>query len=117
MKLLVSYPTTEKRYRSAHTYTYVLKTEELEVVRIVRYAIGRNGAAANRFRYQADFKAPADAAFVRDGMIRESFDRKVNKHFKPKELLFINNVCDFRDQRAPIASGIDRTTGGWIGQP
>lgn len=119
MKLLVHYPTNEKRYLSAHMFQYVSKEAELEVVRIVRYSIGSNGAAVNRFRYHVDVKAPADAVpdFVMDGLIRVGFDRKINKHFKPKELLFVNNICDFRDQRSPIASGLDRTTGGWIGQP
>lgn len=119
MKLLVHYPTKEKRYLSANTYQHVSKEAELEVMRIVRYAIGSNGVAINRFRYQAYVKAPDDAVpeFVRDGAIRVAFERKINKHFKPKELVFIKNVCDFSDQRAPIASGLDRTTGGWIGQP
>ena len=97
MKLLVSYPTTEKRYVSAHSYTLVHKTAELMAVRVIRHAMGRVGAAANRYWYQAEFIAPADAAFISNGLITVNISRPLNKHFKPKELNFINNKAKFEE--------------------
>lgn len=95
MKLVVSYPTTERKYVSAHSYTLVHKTVELMAVRVIRHAMGRVGAAANRYWYQAQFVAPEDAAFICNGLITENISRPLNKHFKPKELSFINNKVQF----------------------
>ncbi len=62
MKLKVRYATKERKWLSETTYQPKSKDAELSPVRIMRSPCG-SGAAANRYRYQADFEAPKDAAF------------------------------------------------------
>ena len=95
MKLIVSYPTSEREYRTPCTYSYVYKQIEIEPVKILRSPCGI-GRAANRYYYQAMFVAPDDAEFVHDGLITENIDRGLNKHFNPKNFVFVNNVAVLR---------------------
>jgi hypothetical protein len=84
MNFTITYSTKERKYLSAHTYQLVQNTIEVKPTRIFRQPCGR-GEAANRYHYQIECKAPEDAQFVYDGMIRVNLNRMVNKHFKPKQ--------------------------------
>lgn len=97
MKLNVRYATKERKWHSVHTFSNVVKDAELEPIKITRIPCG-NGNAANRFYYQAIFIAPDDAESYGHPTITENIIRNKNKHFKPKDLTFINNVCDLRKE-------------------
>jgi hypothetical protein len=84
MRFEITYPTKERKYLSEHTYQLVQNTIEVTPTRIFRQPCGR-GEAANRYHYQIECKAPEDAQFVYDGVIRVNLNRIVNKHFKPKD--------------------------------
>jgi len=91
MKLRIKYTIKQRDYKSDHVYSHVVKDAELKPVRIIRYSCG-TGAAANRYHYQADFKAPSDAAFDYDGLMRMAVIRKLNPQFKPSKLEFEDNI-------------------------
>lgn len=92
MKLLISYSTKETINVRPGWIRHVDAAVELEPVRVIRYSCG-TGAAAGRYRYQADFLAPDDAAFVMDGCIRANIIRKENPKFDPKKLNWVGNVA------------------------
>ena len=92
MKLKVRYATKERNYIRPGMYQNVSKDAELKPVRVLRQPCG-TGAAANRYYYQADFIAPEDAEFVRDGLIRENVNRKTNPQFNPKKLDWVGNIA------------------------
>lgn len=93
MKLKIKYATKERKSLGPHSYQNVCKEVELEPVRILRNPCGRRGSAVDRYYYQADFTAPNDAEFVRDGLIRANIDRKSNPQFVPKKMEFHGNIC------------------------
>lgn len=97
MKLNVRYATKEKQWHSSSTYSNITKDAELEPIKILRRPCG-TGAASNRFYYQAVFVAPDDAESYGYSTITENIIRHKNKHFKPKEFVFINNICDLRKE-------------------
>lgn len=84
MKITIIYPTSEKQYVSTNCFHYIYKTADLDPVMMFRYPCGA-GVAASRYTYAADFKAPDDAAFPTNGLIRANITRKENKHFNPKK--------------------------------
>lgn len=93
MKLKVRYATKERKWLSETTYQPKSKDAELSPVRIMRSPCG-SGAAANRYRYQADFEAPKDAAFSHGGLMRTNIERKWNPKFNPKKLQWDGDVCN-----------------------
>lgn len=96
MKLNISYPTKDRNYITPGTFKFVSKDAELEPVRIYRSPCG-TGTAANRYYYQAEFLAPSDAEFVRDGKIRVNIKRDINPFFKPKELMWEGNIAEISE--------------------
>ncbi len=90
MKLIVSYPTNEKRYITEHTYCVVEREIEVDVKKIFRSPSQWNGIEKNRYDYSAIIPKPddcADRAGV-DGVIRCGINRKLNPNFKPTKLKF-----------------------------
>lgn len=92
MKLLVTYPTTEKKWISRLMYQHLARKAELVPIRIFRLPCG-SGAAASRYFYDGEFPAPSDAGFPGNGLIRASINRKLNPHFNPKKLEWDGNVA------------------------
>lgn len=92
--LLVQYCTNEKINRTDSTYQLKSKVIEIKPLKITRTPCGDYGEAKHRYFYQAVFNAPDDAAFPHNGVIRDNINRKMNPKFKPKDFVFINNVCD-----------------------
>lgn len=90
MKLVVSYPTNEKRYVTEHTYQIVEREIELEVKKIYRHPSQWNGKQKNRYHYSAIIPRPDDCADFMgvDGFVRCGIDRKQNPHFKPMKMKF-----------------------------
>lgn len=93
MIVKITYATKEKTWHTKHTYSNVQKTIDVAAEIITRSPIGR-GAAQNRYRYDAIFKAPDDAEFVNnDGTLTCWIDRNLNHDFKPKKLKFDGKIC------------------------
>ena len=92
MKLNIKYATKEKIWHSTNTFSNVAKYAELEPIKIIRRPCG-TGKAASRYYYQAVFIAPDDAETYAYPTITENINRIYNKQFKPKDFIFINNVC------------------------
>ena len=98
IKLNITYPTKEKLWHSKNTFSNVAKHCELEPIKITRRPCG-TGKAANRFYYQAIFNAPDDAESYGYPTITENINRSKNKHFKPSDFVFINNICVIGEQK------------------
>ena len=92
MKLNVKYATKEKKWHSEHIFSYVCKWAEIEAIKIFRRPCGI-GSASKRYFYSVSFIPPCDAESFGDSIMIENIDRDKNKHFKPKHLIFVNNVC------------------------
>lgn len=89
----IVYATKEKTWHTKHTYSNVPKTIDVAPEIITRSPMGR-GAARNRYRYDAIFKAPDDAEFVNhDGTLKCWIDRRLNPDFDPKQLKFDGDTC------------------------
>ena len=99
MFLSVSYPTKERVYFNDHIYRNVYVEAELEPTAIIRYRVGSNGKARERYYYQAEFEAPEDAEFSRFGKITVNIVRKKNKHFNPKKFHFENDRCEIASNK------------------
>ena len=93
MNLKIIYATNERKRHTKVTFSFIERQAELSPIRIVRSPCG-SGAASNRYYYQADFVAPADAAFAFCGVIRTNIWRKLNPQFNPKRLCWIGNVAE-----------------------
>jgi len=93
MKLKLQYCTKEKTPVVSGWYSHIYAEVELEPVRIIRFPADRNKGANNRYRYEADYAAPADAEYTGDGMMRININRKTNPHFDPKKLEWVGNVA------------------------
>jgi len=91
MKFTINYATKERKWLSNHTYQLVEKTIDVEPTKILRTAIGRVGAAANRFHYRIECVAPSDSEFSYNGIIQANLNRVANKHFNPKNYNWIGN--------------------------
>lgn len=95
MKLKTKYATKERYYVSKHAYRNVSKEIKVEPIEFIRYPCGSVGAARSRYYYQFFFLAPDDAEFTekRNGLevCRENVNREMNRHFKPKDILWENN--------------------------
>lgn len=85
MRLLVRYPTKRREQISDVSYRHIYNECYMLVKNIYRHPCG-TGAAANRYKYEADFYAPDNAEFVMNGVIRANIDRKKNPKFNPKKL-------------------------------
>lgn len=92
MRLNIRYATKEKFWHSPNTFSNVAREASLEPIKIIRRPCG-SGKAANRYYYQAVFMAPDDAESYGYPTITENINRAKNKQFKPKDFIFINNVC------------------------
>lgn len=100
--LLASYATTEREYLSEHAYTLVYRTAMLDVVNVFRIPCGR-GAASKRYRYSAQCRAPADAAFVYDGTITVNVFRKLNPDFSPTRLAWVGDRAACGSETSPCS--------------
>lgn len=93
LTVLVEYSTNEKINQTEHTYQLLSKKIEVTPLKIFRRPSSykwRNG----RYFYGVSFKAPSDAAFPNDGVLFSNIRRKENPKFKPKDFVFVNDVCD-----------------------
>lgn len=90
----VQYLINERVNETKNTFQLKSKFIEVTPLKITRSSCGYYGQAKHRYFYQAIFNAPSDAAFPHDGIIRDNIDRKMNPKFKPKDFVFINDVCD-----------------------
>ena len=97
--LTVVYATKERKYHSACTYSNVQKTIEVCPAKIVRRPCGQ-GAAAHRYYYECLFAAPDDAEFAWNGLVRSNIVRSMNPGFKPKDLSWAGDVCEFKHGEA-----------------
>jgi hypothetical protein len=94
MKLNISYYTKEKIQHNEMFYCHVEKHTSLEAISLFRQPCGREGKARERYYYWGVFKAPNDAQFHQDGLIKKPINRKKNKHFNPKHFEFVDNKCE-----------------------
>lgn len=94
LTVLVEYSTNEKINKTEHTHQLKSKFVEVKPIKIFRISCGWWGEAKHRYFYQVSFKAPSDAAFSFDGLLTSNINRKMNPKFKPKDFVFVNDVCD-----------------------
>lgn len=99
MKLKIFYVTKERQRLSNVTHTNVYQEAEIEPVRLYRCSVGSVGAARNRFYYLAEFNAPENAEFSRNGLLREYINRLKNPHFKPKDFSWIGDKAELTQKQ------------------
>ena len=93
LTVLVEYSTNEKINQTEHTHQLKSKFVEVKPLKIFRRPASyrwRNG----RYFYGVTFKAPSDAAFPDKGVLFSNINRKMNPKFKPKDFVFVDDVCD-----------------------
>lgn len=93
LTVLVEYSTNEKINQTEHTYQLRSKKIEVTPLKIFRRPASyqwRNG----RYFYGVTFKTPSDSAFPDNSVLFSDIKRKENPKFKPKDFVFVNDVCD-----------------------
>lgn len=100
MKIVVEYPTKEKKMLGEGVFTDIYGMAALEPIKILRRERCRNGKALNRYNYEGIFYAPDDCNedaidVAEDGTktMRCAIERAINPKFKPLKLNFENNAC------------------------
>lgn len=97
MKVIIREP-YEKYSTGPNSYSFKSKDYEVEPVAINRVSMGRHGAARTRYTYWATVNAPegilnCHCEDVSGEIINSWINRKTNKSFNPKKLVFIDDVA------------------------
>lgn len=85
--------------KTGHYTTYITEAKNLECVYITREKISRT---ANRYSYIMHYARARNELIAYnnskfdENLGRTNINRRANKNFNPKKLVFINNVCELK---------------------